>query len=174
MTTVLVPKSWISSFVMRYLAFSGWMMTSLKRQDGYLNQRVILSRLKYETHSIQMHSKSPCRSVVAPALKLLERRYAPSPLSSASVFTADLFCHPYYPESPPRLNCYPPASLLRSSLHCLPLFFVLRLRSFSTFSDRIFSSLYVVLYCTAWYTLLYTTFLTLRSDIHTTLFFLLL
>ena len=61
---------------MRYLAFPGWMMTLSNRQDGYLNQRVILFRLQYETHSLQMHPKSLCRSVVAPTSKLPEQRYA--------------------------------------------------------------------------------------------------
>ena len=76
MTAVVAQKSWISLFVMRYLAFPGWMMTSSKRQDDYLNQRVILFRLQYETHSLQMHPKLPCRSVVAPTPKLSEQRYA--------------------------------------------------------------------------------------------------
>ena len=120
-------------------------MTLLKRQYGYLNQRVILLILQYETHSIQMHPKSPCRSVVAPTPKLSERQYAlrlvvvpcryfpsplplfqpispsllypissvaiphflhhrihtccpasPPPCSSATIFTADIVCHPHY------------------------------------------------------------------------------
>ena len=51
-------------------------MTSLKRQYGYLNQQVILFRLKYETHSIQIHPKFLCRSVVALMPKLSEQQYA--------------------------------------------------------------------------------------------------
>ena len=145
------------------------MMTSSKRHNGYLNQWIILFRLKYETHSLQMHPKLSCSSVVAPTPKLLEGRYAlrlvvvpcryfPSlsplfqPISSslsshissvavphllrrfihtccpaspplclsAAIFTNDLVCHPHYPTSLPRLRCYPPASLLRSSLYYLP------------------------------------------------------
>ena len=76
MTVLFVPNNWLSHFVMRYLAFSGWMMTLLKRQDEYLNQRVILFRLQYETRSLQMHPELPCRSVVAPMPKLSEQRYA--------------------------------------------------------------------------------------------------
>ena len=64
-----------------------------KRQDEYLNQRVILFRLQYDIHSLQMHPKFPCRSVFNPTPKLSERRYAfrlvvvpcrylPSPLTS--------------------------------------------------------------------------------------------
>ena len=52
------------------------MMTLSKRQDGYLDQQVILFILQYETHSLQMHPKLPFRSVIAPTPKLLERRYA--------------------------------------------------------------------------------------------------
>ena len=51
-------------------------MTLSKRQDCYSNQRVFLFRLQYETHGLQMHSKLPCRSVVAPTPKLLEIQYA--------------------------------------------------------------------------------------------------
>ena len=51
-------------------------MTLSKHQDGYLNQQVILFRLQYETHSLQMHPKYPCRSVVVPMPKLSELRYA--------------------------------------------------------------------------------------------------
>ena len=61
---------------MRYLAFPGWMMTLSKREDEYLNPWVILFRLQHEIHSLQMHPKSPCRSVVATTPKLSERRYA--------------------------------------------------------------------------------------------------
>ena len=75
MTEVVEQKNWLSNFVMRYLAFTGWMMTLLKRQYGYLNQQVILFRFQYETHSLQMHPESPCRSVVAPTPKLSNRRY---------------------------------------------------------------------------------------------------
>ena len=61
---------------MRYLDFPGWMMILSKRKDEYLNQPVILFRLQYEIHSLQIHPKLPCRSVVAPTPKLSERRYA--------------------------------------------------------------------------------------------------
>ena len=198
-------------------------MTLSKRQDGYLNQRIILSRLQYETHSLQTYPKSPCRFVVYPTPKLLERGYAlrlvvvpcryfpspspfsqpisPSPLShifsvavphilrrrihtccpsstlscqSADVFTADLFCHPHYPTSPPRLHCHPPVSMMRLSLHHLPSSCLLRRRCLSTFSVQIFFSICVVLYYTACSALLRITFLTLHSDLITTLFFSLL
>ena len=56
MTAVFAGKNWLSFFVMRYLDFSGWNMISSKRQNGYLNQWVILSRLQYETRSLQMWS----------------------------------------------------------------------------------------------------------------------
>ena len=68
------------------------------------------------------------------------------PSSSAAVFTADLFFRPYYPESPPCLHFYPPTSLLRSLLHYLTSFLVLRRRCLSTFSDCIFSLLCVFPY----------------------------
>ena len=223
MTAVVAPKSWLPPFVMRYSAFPGWMMKLPKRQNGSLNHWVILFRLQYETHSLQMHPKFPCRSVVFPTSKLLERRYAhrlvvvscqylpslslsfqlimpsllshissvavphilhrrihpcffayPSPCFSAAVFTSDLVCHPYYSAYPPHLHCYPPASLLQYLLHYLPSFHVLRWRCLSTFSDRIFSLLYVVLYYTACSSLLHTTFFTIRSDLITALFFSLL
>ena len=76
MTEVVAQKSWLSPFVMRYLAFPGWMMKLPKHQDGYLNQQVILFRLQYETHSLQMNPKSQCRSFVAPTPKLSEWGYA--------------------------------------------------------------------------------------------------
>ena len=92
-------------------------------------------------------------------------------ISSATVFTTDLVCHPYYPTSPPRLHCHPPAYLLWSSSYYLPSSRVLRRRYLSTFSDRILSSICIVLYYTACFNLLRTTFITLRSDVLTTLFF---
>ena len=49
---------------------------------------------------------------------------SPPPCSSDAVFTADLFCHPHYPASPPRLRCHPPASLLWSLSHYIPLLHV--------------------------------------------------
>ena len=76
MTIVFTPKCWLSPFIMRYLAFPGWVTTLSKRQNGYLNHQVILFRLQYETHSLQMHPKSPCRYVVSPTPKLSERQYA--------------------------------------------------------------------------------------------------
>ena len=51
-------------------------MTLSKRRDGYLNQRVILFRLKYGTHSLQMHPELPRRSVFILTTKLSEKRYA--------------------------------------------------------------------------------------------------
>ena len=76
MTSVVAPKSWLSPFVMQYLAFPGRMMTLSKSQDGYLNKWVILFILQYETHSLQIHPESPFRSVVAPTPKSSEQRYA--------------------------------------------------------------------------------------------------
>ena len=76
MIALFTPESWLSTCVMRYLAFLGQIMILSKLQDGYLNQRVILFRLQYETHSLQMHPKSPCSSVVTPTPNLLERLYA--------------------------------------------------------------------------------------------------
>ena len=174
-------------------------------------------------HSLQMHPKSPCRSVVAPTPKLLERRYAlmlvvvpcwyfpsplpsfqpilqspsshissvsvphllirrihpccpasPSPWSSTAVFTAELVYHLHYTASPLYLHCRPPVSLLWLSSHYLPSFRVIRRRCLSTFSDRILSLLCVFLYYTDCFALIHTIFLTLRSDLLTTLFFSLL
>ena len=51
-------------------------MTLLKVQDRYLNQWVILFILQYETHSLQMHPKLLCRSVVALTPKLSEQLHA--------------------------------------------------------------------------------------------------
>ena len=61
---------------MRNLACPGWMMTLSKRQDGYLNHQVILFRLQYKTHSLQMYPESLWKSVVAPTPNLSERKYA--------------------------------------------------------------------------------------------------
>ena len=71
----------------------------------------------------------------------------------------------------PHLCYYPPPSLLRSSLHYLPSSCVLCRRCLSTFLYWIFSSLFVVLSYTACSALFCTNFLTLRSDLLTTLFF---
>ena len=71
-----MQKKCFSSSFMRYLAFTGWMMTLSKHQDQYLNQQVILFRLQYEIHSLQMNPKSVCRSIVSPKPKLLEQKYA--------------------------------------------------------------------------------------------------
>ena len=79
-------------------------MTLSNRQDGHLKQQVILFRLKYKTHSLQMHPESPCRSVVAPTPKLSERRYAlrlvvapcrylPSPLPFFQSISPSLLSH---------------------------------------------------------------------------------
>ena len=75
MTAVVAQKSWPSLFVMQYLAFPGWMMISLNRQDGYLNQQIILFRLQYERYSLKMHPESPFRSIVTPTPNLSEQRY---------------------------------------------------------------------------------------------------
>ena len=69
------------------------------------------------------------------------------------------------------LPSLPPVSLLQSLSNYLPLFRIIHRCCLSTLSGRIFSSLCNVLYYTAWYALLHTNFLTLRSDILTTLFF---
>ena len=90
---------------------------------------------------------------------------------SAAVFTADFVCHPHYPASSPRLHCHPPMSLLQLSSHYLPLSRVHRRRCLSTFSDQIFSSLCFNMYCSACSTLIHTNFLTLRSDLLTTVLF---
>ena len=74
-TEVVAQKSWLSHFAMRYLTFRGWMTTLSKRQDGYLNQRVILFRLQYETHSLQMNTELPCMYVAAPTPNLSDQRY---------------------------------------------------------------------------------------------------
>ena len=166
MTAVVAPKSWLSPFVMQYLAFPGWMMTLLKRQDGYLNQRVILFRLKYDTHSLQMHPESPCRSVVSPTPKLSEIQYAlrlvvvscwylPSPLPFFQPISPFLSSHisfvvvpnllhprihPCCPASPP--PCYS-ASVFTDDLVCHPHYHVVMIRphvgscSLSTFSQSI-------------------------------------
>ena len=169
-----------------------------KRQYWYLNQQVILFRLQYETHSLQMHLKSPCRSVVTPMPKLSKGQYylrlvvvpcqyLPSPLtffqsiypspsshissvtvlyllrrrihpccsastptfSSTTVFTAGLVCHSHYPVYPPRPNFHPPACMLLFSSYYYPSSRVLCRRCLSTLSDRIFSSICIVLYYTA-------------------------
>ena len=65
----------------------------------------------------------------------------------------------------------PLAYLLWSLLHYFPSFCVLRRCCLSTFFGRILSSLFIVLYYTACSALIHTTFLTLRSDLLTTLFF---
>ena len=246
-------------------------MTLSKRQYGYLNQQVTLFRLQYETHSLQMHPKSSCRSVVALTPKSSERRYAlrlvvvpcqyfpilsplfqpispstlshiyyvaaphllfrrintcypaspplcssaavftddlvchtlnyvatirpqvgsfslsifsqsvavlpshlPSTLSrissvavphllrrhihpcfpastppclSAVVFTTDLVCHTYYPESPPHLPCYPPVYLLRFLSHYLPLFRVLYCLFYLLRLDLTLALRYSVIHC---------------------------
>ena len=44
-------------------------------QYGYLNHKVNFFRLLYETHSLQMHPKLPCRYAVTLTSKLSERRY---------------------------------------------------------------------------------------------------
>ena len=96
---------------------------------------------------------------------------SPPPCMSAAVLPTDLFFHPKYSISPPRLHCYPCASLLQSLLYYLPSFGVIHRRCLSTFSDRIFSLLCVLLYYTACSALLQSIFLGLRSDPLTTLFF---
>ena len=115
-TELFVQKNWLWPFVMQYLDFSGWMMKLSKRQDGYFNQQVVLFRLQYETHSLQMHPKSPCRSVVSPTPNLLEQLYALRLLvAPCRYFTSPLYhisyvavphlirsrIHPCCPASPP-------------------------------------------------------------------------
>ena len=96
---------------------------------------------------------------------------SPPAFSYAAVFTVNLVYHPHYTAYPPRLHYHHPASLLRLSSHYLPSSCVLRRRCLSTFSDQIFSLLYVVLYYTDFSALLHTTFLTLRYYLITTLLF---
>ena len=98
-------------------------MTLLKSQDGYLNQRVILFRLKYETHSLQMHLEYPCRSAVAPTHNLSEQRcprrlvvvpcqYFPSPLP---------FFQPLSPSPSSHISYIAIPHLLRRHIHtCCP------------------------------------------------------
>ena len=62
-------------------------------------------------------------------------------------------------------------SLLRSITHYLPSFRGIFRCFLSTFSGRIFSLLFIVMYCTACSALLHTTFLTLRSDLLTKILF---
>ena len=115
----------------------------LKRQHGYLNLWVILFRLQYETHTLQMHPKLLCRSIVAPTPKLLERRYtlslvvvpcqyflspspsfqliSPSPLSHISSISVPHLLrhhiHPCCPESPPPCSS---SAVFTSELVCHP------------------------------------------------------
>ena len=96
---------------------------------------------------------------------------SPPTCSSASVFTSELFCHPYYPASPTHLHFCPPAYLLRYLLHYLTLSHVLCRRCLSTLSDRIFLSLCVNMYYTAISALLHTNFLILLSDLLTMVLF---
>ena len=117
-------------------------MTLSKRQKGYLNQHVILFSFQYETHSLQMHFKSPCRSVVAPMPKLSELSYtlklvvvpcrylpipSPSfqPIFAISIVPHLFCCRPTYPLPPyPYLLSHISATVLfRRCLHswpCLP------------------------------------------------------
>ena len=66
------------------------------------------------------------------------------------------------------------AAEMWSSLHYLPSSCVLLHRCLSNFSNQILSLLWVVMYYTACFSLIHTTFLTLCSDILTTLLFYLL
>ena len=124
-TAVVAQKSWLSTFVMRYLAFRGWMVTLSKHQDEYLNQLVILFRLQYEIHRLQIHTKSPCRSVFAPTTKLSEQQYAlrlvvvpcqyfPSPSPSFQPISPSLSSHISYVAVPHllrrRIHIFCPAS----------------------------------------------------------------
>ena len=91
-------------------------MTLSKRQYGYLNQRVILFRLQYEIHSLQMHPKSPCRSVVAhtPTLRLVVIicQYFPS---------RSLYFQPILPSSLSHISSVAVPHLLRRRIHiCCP------------------------------------------------------
>ena len=86
-------------------------MTLLKRQDGYLNQRVILFRLKYETHSLRIHPKPLCRYVVALTTKLSERRYA--------LRLAVVLCQ-YFPSTSPLFQPISPSPLYHISSVAVP------------------------------------------------------
>ena len=150
-------------YALRLVVFPCWCMPSM------------LPSFQPISPSLSSHISSI--AVVPHLLRHHIHPYCPAsapPWSSTDVFTTDLVFHKYYPASPPRLHCYPPASLLRSLSHYLPSFRALLRRCLSTFYDRIFSSLCIVLYYTAWSALLHTTFLTLQSDLLTTIFFSLL
>ena len=84
MTAVVAQKSCLSPFVMRSLDFTGLMMTLSNPQDEYLNQQVILFRLQYEIHILQMYPKSWCRSVITPTPKLSKQTIRPQ-VSSTSL-----------------------------------------------------------------------------------------
>ena len=118
-------------------------MTLSKRQDGDLNQRVILFRLQYETHSLKMHPELPCRSVVSDTPKLSEGGYAlrlvvvpcqylPSPSPSfqpispyppSHISSVDFLhllsrlIHPCCPTSPPPCSS---AAVLTADVVCHP------------------------------------------------------
>ena len=76
-----------------------------------------------------------------------------------------------YIHSQPCVPYLPPVSLLRSLSHYIPSFCVLCRCCFSTFSGQIFSFLYIILYFTACSALIHSNFLTLSSDILTTILF---
>ena len=126
MTAVVAQKNWLPPFVMRYLALPGWMVKLSKRQDGYLNQRVILFWLQYKTHSLQMNPEFPCRSIVTPTPKLLDQRYTlrllvitclyfPIPLPFFQSISSSLSSHISFVSAPHllcrRIHTWCPASM---------------------------------------------------------------
>ena len=154
--------------------------TKPKLSEGRYTLRLVVIPCQYfpsPSPSFQPISPSLLSHISSVAvLHLLRRHIHPCchaylPLCSYDAsFTADLVCHPHYNTSTLCLCCCPPASLLQSSSHHLPSSHVLRRRCLSTLSDHIFSSLYVVLYYIACSALIRTNFLTLSSDLFTTLF----
>ena len=153
--------------------------TNLSEQRYALRLVVVTCRyFPSPSPSFQPISSSPSSHLSSVAVPHLLCRHihsccpaSPPPCLSATVFTTDLVFRPYYPAYPPRLLCCPPVNMLRSLSYYLPSFRVLHRRCLSTFSDRVFFWLCVILYYTAFSALLHTNFLTLCSDILTKLFF---
>ena len=123
MTAVVAQKSWLSLFITRYLAFPGWTMTLLKHQDEYLNQQVILIRLQYEIHSLQMNPEFPCRSIVVPTPKSSEWRYALRLVVIPCQYlpSLSLFFQPISPSPSSHISSVAVPHLLRRLIHlCCP------------------------------------------------------
>ena len=74
MNAHFAQKRWLSLF---YAVFGLSRVNDdiIKALRWVLESAGILSRLQYETHSLQTHTELPCRSAVAPTPKLSERRY---------------------------------------------------------------------------------------------------